>query len=47
MNHEENQFDHVNIKFSIEFNKLIFSNKFWSVCTIEQINRLHEQSSEK
>ena len=47
MSHEENQSDHVNIKFSIELNKLILSNKSWSVCTIEQINRLHEQNSER
>ena len=38
MSHEENQFDHVNIKFSIEFNKFILSNRFRSMRTIEQID---------
>ena len=45
INHENDQFDHVNIKFSIEFNKLIFSNMFRNVCTIEQINWLYNWKS--
>ena len=36
--HEDDQSDHVNIRFSIELNKLILSNKSRSVCTIEQID---------
>ena len=38
MNHEENQFDHVSIKSSIELNKLILSNRSRSMRTIEQID---------
>ena len=38
MSHEENQSDHVNIKSSIELNKLILSNKSRSMRTIEQID---------
>ena len=47
MSYEENQFDHVSIKFSIEFNELIFSNRFRNMCTIEQINCLYKQNVER
>ena len=43
INHENDQSDHVNIKFSIKFNKFILSNKFRNVCTIEHIDWLYKQ----
>ena len=47
MSQKDDQSDHVSIKFSIELNKLLLSNRSWSVCTIEQIDELYKQKSEK
>ena len=45
--HEENQYDQINNKFSIRFDKLILSNMSRNVCTIEQINWLCHWKSAK